>query len=340
MDEGADFMDMGKRVKVILFVGAAVTSLLSLPSFIRALDRRRESRKGAGDRPSIMDGEEKKGICSLDGTRLYADYLGDSDPTVFFVHGNPCSSQEFHYQKPYFSNKYRVVSLDLRGFGRSEIPASGDYGLERLAEDLKSIIDAFNPEEFVVAGHSMGGYTAFEFHKRFGSEYGGRLKGLAIIDSTGTDLNDRSPRWKLLDKFGANMKTSRFTEALTEYTSKSSLTYLAIRWLAFGKRPPASQVELMQRMAASTPLESTIGAGKGYSGYQFEDYLPSVNIPVMLLVGSEDTLMVEDRANRRTHALLPDSRLKVFEGAGHCSLMECPDDFNASLDSFLVECFG
>lgn len=333
-------MDMGKSIKAVLVMGTAAGGLLSLPRFIRALDRRRESREGAGGRPSIMDGEERTGICSLDGTPLYADYLGESDPTVFFVHGNPCSGQEFHYQKPYFSNEYRVVSLDLRGFGRSEIPASGDYRVERLAEDLKSVVDAFNPEEFVVAGHSMGGFTAFEFYKLFGSEYGGRLKGLAIIDSTGTDLNDRSPRWKLLDKFGANMKPSRFTEALNEYNSKSSLMYLAIRWLAFGRRPPASQVELMQRMAASTPLESTIGAAKGYSGYRFEDYLLSVDIPVMLLVGSEDTLMVEDRANRRTHALLPDSRLKVFEGAGHCSLMECPNDFNASLDGFLAECFG
>jgi len=333
-------MDMGKSIKAVLVIGTAAGGLLSLPRFIRALDRRRESREGAGDRPSIMDGEEKKGVCSLDGTPLYTDYLGESDPTVFFIHGNPCNGQEFHYQKAYFSNEYRVVSPDLRGFGRSEIPESGDYRLERLAEDLKSVVDAFNPEEFVVAGHSMGGYTAFEFYKRFGGEYVGRLKGLAIIDSTGTDANDFSPRWKLLNKFGANMKPSRFTDALAEYNSRSSLTYLGMRWLAFGRRPPASQVELMQRMSAATPLESMIGAGKGYSDYRFEDYLPSVNIPVMLLVGSEDTLMVEDRANRRTHALLPDSRLKIFEGAGHCSLMECPDDFNESLDGFLAECFS
>lgn len=333
-------MDLGKTIKAVLVMGAAAGGLLSLPGLIRALDRRRESREESGDRPSTMDGEERTGIRSLDGTPLYADYLGESDSTVFFVHGYGESSQVFHYQKPYFSDEYRVVSLDLRGFGRSEIPESGDYRVERLAEDLKSVVDAFNPEEFVVAGHSLGGLAVFMFFEQFGSDYEGRLKGLAIIDSTGTDTNDISPRWKLLLSSMAIMKPGRFTEAFSGYCSKSSLMYLATRWIAFGKRPAASQVELLQRSANSTAVESMSGVAKSMSEYRFEDYLPSINLPVMLLVGSEDTLMVEDRANRRTHALLPDSRLKVFEGAGHCSLMECPDDFNESLDGFLAECFG
>ena len=333
-------MDRGKKIKAVLVMGAAAGGLLSLPSFIRALDRRRESREGAGDLPSIMDGDELKGVCSLDGTPLYADCLGESGHTVFFLHGFCASGQTFHYQKPFFSDRYRVVSLDLRGFGRSEIPESGDYRVERLVEDLKSVVDATNPGEFVVAGHSLGGLVAFKFYERFGSEYKGRLKGLAIIDSSGTDANDLSLRWKLLARASANMKPGRFAEALTAYAYKSSSTYLALKWLVFGKRPPASQVELMQRTIYSTAVESISGAARMVRRFRFEDCLPSVIVPVMLLVGSEDALMVEDRENRRTHALLPNSRLKVFEGAGHCSLMEQPEEFNEALGGFLAECFG
>ena len=331
-------MDRGKRIKAVLVTGAAAGGLLTLPSIIRALDRRRESREGAGDLPSIMDGEEKKGVCSLDGTPLYVDYLGESDPTVFFAHGYQESGRVFHYQKPYFSDKYRVVSFDSRGFGRSGVPTDLDFSAQKAAADLKAVIDAFNPEEFVVAGHSMGGFTTFEFFKLFGHEYEGRLKGLAIIDSTGTDIEDFSPRWKMMTKMMANTKPGRLSDAFDKYIADSALMYLYIRWLSFGKRPPASQVELLQQLANSSSFEASCEAPKGT--WRFEEHLPDVNVPVMLLVGSEDTLMADDRCNRRTHALLPDSRLKVFEGAGHCSMQEQPEEFNESLDGFLAECFG
>lgn len=72
----------------------------------------------------------------------------------------------------------------------------------------------------------------------------------------------------------------------------------------------------------------------------FEYYLPSVAVPVMLLVGSEDSLMASDRENRRTYSLLPDARLKVFEGAGHMAPQEQPEEFNEALGGFLAECFA
>jgi pimeloyl-ACP methyl ester carboxylesterase len=59
----------------------------------------------------------------------------------------------------------------------------------------------------------------------------------------------------------------------------------------------------------------------------------------MLLVGSEDDLTKIDRKNRRTYSLLPDARLKVFEGAGHLALQEMPEEFNIALDGFLTEVF-
>jgi NTE family protein len=333
-----NFMHNGNKIKAVLFMGALIGGLLALPRIIRALDRRRESREGAGVRPTIMDGEEKKGVCSLDGTPLYVDYLGESDPTVFFAHGYLESGRAFHYQKPYFSDNYRVVSLDFRGFGRSEVPSNKDFSAERLAEDLKAVIDAFNPERFVVAGHSMGGLATFEFFKLFGHEYEGRLKGLAIIDSTGTNTEDLSLRWNMVLKSMANMRPGRFSDTFREYSAHSSFMYLLDRWLVFGRRPPASQVEMLLQSGSSTSFEAACEFPKGT--WRFEEHLPDVNVPVMLLVGSEDTLMADDRCNRRTHALLPDSRLKVFEGAGHCSPREQPEAFNEALDGFLTECFS
>src|SRR4030067_1501968 len=96
----------------------------SLVLLLRRSDRRKERRQGNKERPSIPYGKEKEGVFSLDGTPLHVDYLGESDPTIFFVHGILATGEVFRYQKPYFARKYRVVSLDLRGHGESSLPAS------------------------------------------------------------------------------------------------------------------------------------------------------------------------------------------------------------------------
>jgi len=339
-------MDRGNKIKAVLVMGAAAGGLLSLPSFIRALDRRREIREGAGGRPTIMDGEEKKGVCSLDGTPLYVDCLGESDPTVFFVHGFTNCTQEFYYQKPYFTEKYRVVGLDLRGHGRSEIPASRDYHAERFAEDLKAVVDVFEPERFVVAGHSLGGLTTFKFYELFGKEYEGRLKGLAIIDSTGIDISSKlnsgfTLKWTLLMKYCSILMDNNLYKMIFEKLSDSPVYYLLVRWLLSSKRRSASALEFFQQVACLTPIATLKGIAKvANEGWRQEYFLPNLNIPVMLLVGSEDDITKTDRKNRRTHSLLPDARLKVLEGAGHLALQEMPEEFNEALDGFLTEVFG
>lgn len=334
-------MGEGNKTRSFLMTGAAAACLLGAPSAIRAIDRRREARQGVRDRPLITGSVEKTGICSLDGTSLYVDYLGENDPTVFLVHGYAVNNTEFRHHGPCLAGKYRVVSFDLRGHGRSEVPQSRDYATERLAEDLRAVVDAFNPGSFVVAGHSLGGLAAFKFHELFGGDYRGRLKGLAIIDSTGADMSGISLRWGSMIKSNARyLVDTGLTRALMKKMRDSSACYALLRWLAFGRKPPASEVEELQRMNFSTPIATLRGAARGGLAYKFEYYLPNVNIPVMLLVGSDDTLMASDRRNRLTYSVLPQARLRVFEGAGHMAPQEQPDEFNEALGEFLAQCFA
>ena len=168
-------MGEGEKTRSLLMTGAAAACLLGAPSAIRAIDRRREARQGVRDRPPVKGSVDKTGICSLDGTSLYVNYLGENDPTVFLVHGYTADNTEFRYHKPCLAGKYRVVSFDLRGHGRSEIPRSRDYGTERLAEDLRAVVDAFNPGSFVVAGHSLGGLAGGWWCGLVGGDDQGRL---------------------------------------------------------------------------------------------------------------------------------------------------------------------
>lgn len=338
-----------KRRRKRLLKGASNAALMLAvaPGVLRRLDHRRDGEKGGGCE-SLATGEELKGVTSGDGTRIWADCCGEAGPTIFFVHGWTCNGTIFRYQKPFFGRNYQVVTLDLRGHGRSAVPESRDYHPDRLAEDLKAVIDAVDPEEFVIAGHSMGGFTAFKFHEHFGEEYGGRLKGLVIIDSTGTDLVDGLVLGRLVDKFypvplNGLLKAlgweSRLATRILDLMSDSSAAYLIVRWAAFGKKPPAGEVELVREMTFSTPVESIALAAKGCLDFHCEYHLPEVDMPVLILVGSEDKL-TNRYVNLRTCEALPQAELVVFEEAGHCIQLERTEEFNLALDDFLSGCFN
>ena len=154
---------------------------------IRWMDHNRSDKEDKA-LPSIPDGQKKDGVFSKDGTHIYVDYVGDADPTIFFFHGWACNGTIWHRQKARFSENYRGFSSDMRGHGRSDIPKSLDYHPDRLAEDLKAVIDAFNPQEFIIVAHSLGGFSTYKFHEYFGEEYSGRLKGFVSIDSSRIDV--------------------------------------------------------------------------------------------------------------------------------------------------------
>jgi len=220
------------------------------------------------------------------------------------------------------------------------VPASGDFCIDRLAEDVKAVIDEFDPETFIVAGHSMGGFTTFKFFERFAEEYEGKLKGLAILDSTGVDTTGMSLRWKLDGLYLRLLMDLKITELLKKPFANSAFMYVHGKWLGFGRKARASQVEFIQGISADVPINAMKGCARACGEHRFEHYLPNVDVPVLLLVGDEDSLMARDRMNSRTYALLPNARLTVIAEAGHNAMLEKPDAVNLCLDTFFRECFN
>lgn len=331
-----------KRHRVLK--SAAIVAPLAAPLVIRALDARRSD--GTLPREVALELEHVE-CASLDGTRLHLTVCGEGPETVYFVHGWTCNESIFRFQQEHFSRRYRVVSLELRGHGASAIPADLSYHPEKLAEDLKAAVDATGQGPFAIAGHSMGGFTAFKFYERFAPEYEGRLKGMVIIDSTGTDLVEGIvlgrlvrhlypiPLASVMEFIGRH---NTISQAIKHAVRDSSIAYAIVRWGAFGGKPTGTHVEHVREMVLATHMTTLSLAAKACLDFHFDYYLPNVSVPVVLLVGDRDKL-TNRSSNERTARLLPDARLKVFEGAGHCTLLERRDEFNAELEAFLEDLF-
>jgi 3-oxoadipate enol-lactonase len=340
---------VGKSIGKKLIVGwvASLAGMYAAAVAIRRMDHKRCKGKECG-LPSLSEAESKDGIYSLDNTPIYVDYCGEG-PTVFMVHGLACDNTMWRYQKAYLSRGYRVVTPDLRGHGRSGVPENMDHDTERLAEDLEAVVEAFAPEEFVIVGHSMGGFTTFKWYKRFGERYHDRLKGLVFVDSSGVEIMDGLVMGGLVKQlypgpiswyFNFFKKENRLAQKVMDIYGETALGYLFARYLTFGKRPPANEVEFQRELIFSTQLPSFAQATKACLDYQMDDAsLAAMDIPVQILVGSEDRLTMKG-LSKRTYEMLPQARLKVYEGRGHDTMLECPEEVNRDIDEFLQECFG
>ncbi|QKC91922.1 alpha/beta hydrolase [Mesorhizobium sp. NZP2234] len=80
---------------------------------------------------------------------------------LMLLHGWSCDSHDWSWQLPVFESKYRVVAVDLRGHGRSQVMPSGGYAPEDYVNDIEALMSGkYAGQKFIVMGHSMGGQIA------------------------------------------------------------------------------------------------------------------------------------------------------------------------------------
>lgn len=97
-------------------------------------------------------------------------YVEDVNPgsnkVIFFIHGWPANHHLFEYQFNILpAMGYRCIGIDLRGFGQSDKPFSG-YNYDRLADDVRAVIETLQLKSFTLAAHSVGGAIAIRYMAR------------------------------------------------------------------------------------------------------------------------------------------------------------------------------
>ncbi|MCB0119292.1 MAG: alpha/beta fold hydrolase, partial [Anaerolineales bacterium] len=97
---------------------------------------------------------------NVNGVDLYYEVNGKGQ-TVVFIHGLGSSCQDWEKQEPVFSKQYQVVTLDLRGHGKSQKP-SGPYSIALFARDVAGLIRSLNLAPVHVVGISLGGMIALQ----------------------------------------------------------------------------------------------------------------------------------------------------------------------------------
>jgi pimeloyl-ACP methyl ester carboxylesterase len=94
------------------------------------------------------------------GVEFHYAEAGSGDEVVLCLHGWPQHWYEWRHLMPALADRYRVIALDLRGFGWSEAPKEG-YEKENLADDVLAVLDELGIERVKLVGHDWGGWIGF-----------------------------------------------------------------------------------------------------------------------------------------------------------------------------------
>src|SRR6202166_157072 len=257
------------------------------------------------------------------GAGLHYEEHGAGPETVVFAHGLLWSGRLFDRQVEALAPRYRCVTVDFRGHGRSEVTADG-YDMDSLAADAASLIEALGCAPCHFVGLSMGGFVGM----RLAIRQPRLLRSLILLETSA----DPEPE--------ASRRRYRRMNVAARWIGLGALTRPVMR-IIFGRKflgDPARAAlrEQCRRQLAGSDRMGIIRPRNGVIDRQgVYDQLERIATPTLILVGDQD-LATPPARSERIHPRIAGSRLKVLPGAGHTSTIEEPAAVNAAIADFLA----
>jgi non-heme chloroperoxidase len=260
---------------------------------------------------------------TTEGVGIHYETAGEGPPLVF-IHGWAMSGSVWRFQQG-LADRYRLIMPDLRGHGLSSAPDTG-YSFENFARDLDELFLCLDLVKAVIIAWSMGVQTVLQAFPRIRK----RLAALVFVSGTPkfTAAEDYPYGLPQVEPRGLGIRLKKDYEKAVRDFARRMFTEeeLAAGWY---ERMVAEKMmgALPARHAAQASLISLADA-------DFRSVMPSVDLPVLLVHGSNDTIC-PSMASRYMAGLLPCARLEIMKGAGHAPFISRPTEFTSMLGNFI-----
>ncbi len=248
------------------------------------------------------------------------DSNGEGAPVVL-LHGFPFNRTMWREQVEALAGEgFRMITPDLRGHGETELGSTAST-MEQMASDVSALLDGLNiTERIVLGGLSMGGYVTPAFYRLFHE----RVRALILADTRPQPDTDEARRTReetarrALDEGMENIADAMLPKLLAPAT--------------LAEKPDV--VERVRSMILATHPDGAAAALRGMAVRREQtDLLLDINVPTLILVGSEDAL-TPPKDSETMQRTIKGSRMQVIEGAGHVSNIERAEEFNLALADF------
>jgi 3-oxoadipate enol-lactonase len=251
----------------------------------------------------------------LDDIRLNAELAGPaSGPPLVLAHALGTSLALWDDLLPLLPPGLRILRLDLRGHGASDVPAP-PYAMGTLIRDVERLMDHFALKDAVVLGLSLGGMIAQGLATK-------RLDLVRALILSNTAAKIGSPV----------MWDGRITEVrangLQPYAPGAMERMFGRNWQAEPGMPR------VRAMLTGTNPDGWIGCAGAIAGTDFYTPTAALRLPCLAIAGANDGTTPPDLV-RETADLIPGSQFRLIRGAGHLPLIEKPAEYAAIVSTFL-----
>ena len=297
---------------------------------------------------------QEEGFIPVDGGSVFYHFYGKDEPgiPIIFLHGGPGGTGECFINQTALAEDHPVViynQLGSTGSDFSEDITTANQAQEYLTIDhfvneVQTVVDYFDFDEFVIVGHSWGTMLAVEYTAAKQPE---GLRGLVLAGPClNADIwcNDAERLIKSLE--GGDEYWDIIQECETSgdyYSDERYMQIFDIYASNYYYRTPDAYSNMPQDPASSHtipdlsiyeymwgPSEFTCtGTLKGHDSTVL---LKDITVPVLYLCGEYDTGTPE--AAMYYNALTPNGEVCVLPGSSHNSIIEAPVEFNAAVSAF------
>ena len=263
---------------------------------------------------------------TVDGLNLHYETHGEGCPFVL-AHGYCASIQMWKHQIRWLAERYRVIAYDARGHGLSSAPPdAGDYSLEQLVDDLKSLLDQLGIEQAYLAGHSMGGATVAGFTAR----YPHRVHATFICNiDAGHQPPEPEGEQQAQEDRERNCALVR-ARGLSDYARHQLESGAAPRFVSESEDERQAYIERYARQPANGFF--AVGEARPWTDSWLTEAAASLTGPVAIIAGTDDVM---HQGAEALHLKLTQSRFISIEDAPHDSGNARPEAFNQAIRDYL-----
>jgi pimeloyl-ACP methyl ester carboxylesterase len=259
----------------------------------------------------------------VNGHTLYYEETGSGPETIVFAHGLLWSGRMFDAQVRALKDRYRCITFDFPGQGRSEIARDG-YDMDSLAADAAALVKQLKAAPCHFAGLSMGGFVGM----RMGIHFPELVRSLILLEtSADPEPPENLPRYRLLSFISRWISVRLVTGQIMP--------------IMFGQtflKDPARQKQ-RDEWRGYLLANNQAGIARALRGVierqGVYEMLGKIKTPTLVIVGEQDVATVPAKAERIAAGIAGATLVRIPD-AGHTSTVEEPAAVNAAIVQFLL----
>ena len=309
---------MSTASKLATTAGAFVAAGVAAKILNDRQTERRRLRRGENVPFGSVHSATRK-VVSADGIRINVE-IDEPDgenrlPTIVFVHGVICTLDSWHYQRIALRGRARMVFMDHRSHGGSDVADRASSTIDNLAADLFAVIEACTTGPVVLVGHSMGGMTIMQLAADHPEMFGRQVVGVALIST--------SPRLPLVSNPALRrlVPVARRIGPVVDWGRGFNSFSVVRRW-GLGPNAQERHVDMTNEMILHAPTRVLTDFHPMFAELDVRHALETLShVPTVVIAGTHDSVTPLSHS-RRIADDIAGSSLVILEDTGHMAMFE------------------